>query len=119
MRPETASSMRPLLSGWRPVLGGTAERFVLIGQRVRRRGPLISLLLHLPWLRLPLLQAEIAARVGRAAKPDLVPGVGMRVVGVDGVLNEQEPATRHRRLTPDVITCRWVGIMHRHQHLIL
>src|SRR5918911_2047174 len=37
-------------------------------------------LARLPGLGIAVVQGKVAARIGRAAEPDLVPGVGMRIV---------------------------------------
>ena len=68
---------------------------------VARCYPLVSLLFHLPWLGLAAFEARISARIGRAAEADLIPRPGMRVVGLDRILQQQSPEAADGHLLPD------------------
>src|SRR5579863_9903759 len=73
-----------------------------IGKRTCRCLPFVALLVDFPRLRLPVFEPHIATRIGWATEANLIPGVGMRVVGINYVLHKQHPEMLHGHLAKDV-----------------
>jgi hypothetical protein len=63
--------------------------FCGVGNGVAGRAPLVSLLFDFPWFRLPTFETGICARISRSSEADFIPGPGMRVVGLDRILEKK------------------------------
>src|ERR1700747_361082 len=69
---------------------------VRIGACIRRRYPVVTLLLSFPVLGLSAFQTQVGARVSGPAKTDLIPTPWVGVVNVYAIFNYQFPEAAHR-----------------------
>src|SRR5579863_7534369 len=107
--PGLASS-RPACSLWPhrgfvPVLLGfsvVVRRVVhFVGNGGLRREPVVAILFDFPRFWLAAFKACVGTRVGRTAEADLVPGPGVRVIGIDGIAHQLLPEPVYGHLLPD------------------
>src|SRR5579862_2276605 len=94
--------MRATLAG-RNGLVPLTKRLECPRKRPGRRNPIVSLLWRLP--RLWLASTQIATRIRRATEANLIPGVGVRVIGAHAILHEQHPIALDRHTLPDAFAC--------------
>src|SRR5436309_2711498 len=92
---------------------------VSIRERSSRSIPFIALFFDLPWLWLSTFEAHIAARIGGSSEADLIPGIGVSIVSIEHVLQDQHPEVLNRHLLPDLVSCRWITIVNAFEHAIL
>src|SRR4051794_14286352 len=110
-------SMRSLLTRWLLLVAARAtEWLVCIRKRVRWSIPLVALLLDLPGFRSATFEAHITARIRWTAKANLIPGVRMRIIGIDHILHNEQPEAMHRHLLPDIVGGWRLGIVNGLQY---
>ena len=100
-------AVRPMLFGLDVMVRGLD----LIGGGEGRGEPVVALLLDLPWFGFTALETSVGAWIGGASEADLVPGPGVGVVGVDGVLHEELPEAMDGHLAPDVGRCGRLAVV--------